>query len=250
MPGNGLARAVDREDRSGVAGLDDVPEDGASDRPLARGRADHGDRVRLEHGPQRRPDRGVVAKVHCLEVALVEPDREVDPDLPAVVAAGDLEPRVLEDPQHRPVLGQHLGDEALDPDLARLVRDLLEQPCGDPVRLAVVGHDERDLRQPRVAEADEARQADHPGALVGADGGGEEHALARPVRVEEARDHRIVDAPGGVEPQTHARRRELRQEPPHGVGVVVGRRAQAERAPASQDDVVNALPGGAHQDLP
>jgi hypothetical protein len=53
-----------------------------------------------------------------------------------------------------------------------------------------------------------------------------------------------------MEPQAHAGRREIGQEPPHGVGVALVRRTQAERAPASQDDIVNALPGGAHLNRP
>ena len=220
MAGDGLARAVHGKHRARVAGLEDVPENGAPDRILARGRADDSYRRRLEHGPQRRPHRGVIAKVDGLPVALVRADRELDSDLAAFVAVADLESGVLEDPQHRSVLGQHLGDEAFDPDCAGLLRDLLEQPSGDPVGLSVVSHGERDFRQAGVAQADEAGDADDSVALVRAHGAGQEHAFVRPVRVEEARDHRIVDAANAVESQAHARGREFRQEPPHGVRVV------------------------------
>ena len=49
----------------------------------------------------------------------------------ALERARDAEARVLEDAQHRRVLGQHLGDEALDPDRGRARGELLEQPRAD-----------------------------------------------------------------------------------------------------------------------
>ena len=226
-------------------------EDGAADRAVPRRRADDRHRRRFEHGPKRRADARVVAEVDRLAVSLVRADRELDPDLASVVRTADLEARVLEHFEHRPVLGHHLGHEALDADPPRFVGDPLEKAGGDAVGLAVVGDDERHLRQARVAQAREAGDADDPVGLVGAGGHGDQDSLAAPVRIEKVLDHRVVDPARAMEPQAHAGRREIGQEAPHGVRRPRSvRRTQAERAPASQDDIVNALPGGAHLNRP
>ena len=57
-----------------------------------------------------------------------------------------LEARVLDDSQHPCVVGHHLGDEALDPDRRRTLRQLLEHPRADAAPLVVVGDRERRLR--------------------------------------------------------------------------------------------------------
>ena len=57
----------------------------------------------------------------------------------------------LEDVQHRLVLGHHLGDEALDSDLGRARRELLQEPRADASPLVGVGNRERSFGGRRVA---------------------------------------------------------------------------------------------------
>ena len=145
---DGLAVAVDRVGGALEVGGEDVAEQLAADRPSPVRRADDGQRARLEERPQRGGDGAVVALVHARPERLGRGDRERDLDLAAVELARDVEARVPEDREHRAVLGQHLGDEALDPGRRARAGELLEQPRADPAPLMLVRDRERHLGAP------------------------------------------------------------------------------------------------------
>ena len=71
---------------------------------------------------------------------------------PPSSVARQLEAGRLEDAEHGAVVGQHRRHEALDPDLGRACRELLEQTRADAPALMLVGHGEGCLGQLRVAE--------------------------------------------------------------------------------------------------
>ena len=117
--GDRLAVAVDRVGGAGEVAGEDVAEELAADRAAPPRGADDGDAPRLEERPQRGDDRHVVARVDVLAVALGRRDRELHLELAALELARQLEAGRLEDAEHGAVVRQHLGDEALDPDLGR-----------------------------------------------------------------------------------------------------------------------------------
>ena len=130
--------------------------------------------ARLEERLERGGDGDVVALVDALLVARGRRDREAHLDLAALELARDLEAGVGEDREHRPVLGQHLGDEALDPGARPRRGELLEQARADAAALQLVGDGEGHLgrgglAQPHVArERDDALLARSPSAPTSA----------------------------------------------------------------------------------
>ena len=187
--GHGLAAAVHRVRGALELAGEDVPEDDAADRLAPCRGADHGDAGGREERAERGDDAEVVSLVDVTEVRLGRLDRERDLERPAVERARDAEARVLEDPHHRRVVGHHLGDEALDPDRGRALRELLEHARADAAPLLVVGDRERDLRGRRVAEPRIARQRDDV-LTVAAGERPDERASLDPVRLEERLDER------------------------------------------------------------
>ena len=186
----------------------------------------------------------MVALVHGLLVGRGLGDREPHLDLAPLERAPDLEPRVLEHRQHRPVLRHHDGDEALDPGGARQRRELLEQARPDSAALEVVGDGERDLgrvglAQPRVArEGDDAllaRVAERP----------EQRADVGPVRLDPRLDEPAPQLREAVEAQVAAPLGEAGEELEQRVGVRGVRRAQAQGAAVPEDDVAK-LGHGTH----
>jgi hypothetical protein len=194
-----LAVAVDRVGRTLEVGRQDIAEELPADRSAPAGCADDRQRARREERPQRRSDRGVVALVDAHLERLGRGDREANLDLAAVKLARDLEARVAEDLQHRRVLGQHLGDEALDPCRRRAQCQLLEQARPDPAALVLVRDRERDFGGGLVAQPHEFRDGDD---LVTRDA--EQHAAVVPVRLDEVLHEHAVDAPDPVEAQVQA----------------------------------------------
>ena len=105
-------------------------------------------------------------------------DIEVHGHDAVVESAGDFVAGGLEDLQHRTVLGQHLGGEALDPGFARGRGQVLQQDRTDPAALVGIGDVERHLGV-GVADPVEATAADdviadehdqrHPVAVVDVD---------------------------------------------------------------------------------
>ncbi len=90
----------------------------------------------------------------------------------------------------RLVLGEHLGDEAPDPGLARAGGELLEQPRADAAAVLLVGDGEGDLGGLGVAQAHVARERDDPLRAVLVGQRADERAPLDPVRVEAGLDER------------------------------------------------------------
>ena len=140
-----------------------------------------------KNGLERRDDGLVVAGLDVVAVALRRRDRELHLHLAALELAGQLEACRFEDAEHRAVLRQHVGDEALDPDLGRARRELLEQPGADAAALVLVGDRERRLGELAVAQSDIVGDGDEPLAFI-VDERADQHPTLLPVRVDEGLD--------------------------------------------------------------
>ena len=150
-------------------------------------------------------------------------------DLAALDLALDLEADVREDDEHVAVLGEHVGDEARDPELAGAERELLEQARADAAALLLVGHGERDLGRGRVAQARVARERDDALGLAVAGERADEGAALDQSGVEVRLDEAVVDRLQAVEAQVEAAVGEAREE----VDEARPRRRRAERAGAA-----------------
>ena len=232
---DGLAVAVDRVGRALEVGGEDVAKQLAADRPSPVRRADDRQRARLEERPQRGGHGAVIALVHTRPERLRRGDRKRDLDRAAVELACGVEARVPEDREHRGVLGQHLGDEALDPGGRGSQGELLEEPGADPAPLMIVRDRERHLGAPLVAQPHELRHGDD---LVCEDA--DEDAAVAPVRVGEVLDEGPVDGAHAVKAQVEAPVREAGEERLERVEVVGRRRAQPQRRAVPQDHVDRA----------
>jgi hypothetical protein len=238
--GDRLAPAVHRIGGSGEVCGEDVAEELPSDRPAPGRGAEHGDGPRLEEGPQRGDDPDVVALVDPRREALGGGDREPHLDRAALELAHDLEADVLEDVEHRAVLGQDLGQERLDPDGTCPGGQLLEEARAEPPAVQLVGDDERDLGGGRIAQSGPARERDHP-VVEDAD----ERSALRPVRLDERLDEARLGAYGTVEAQVAALVGEPGEERDEGVQVVTTGRPQSQRCPVAEDHVRRLRDNGA-----
>ena len=81
-------------------------------------------------------------------------------------AAGDLVAGVAEDLQHPDVVGQHLGDELLDADLAADLREVLEEQLADAALLVLVLHQEGDLRLVAARRRPAGSRSNWPIAII------------------------------------------------------------------------------------
>ena len=171
-------------------------------------------------------------------------DGEVEDHHAVLVLAGEPVADVTEGLDHPVVVGEHLGDEALDAPLAAGLGEVLEQQLRDATPLVLVLDEERDLR---------LAGPDHVVAAHGDHLPGQQHDERDPVdvvdlgealhvavgqrrhRAEEAVVLRLVGHPGV----------ELDQQP--GVG---GRdRPDVRRTPVTQEDVGLPVARGCRQVL-
>ena len=136
---------VDRVDRAGEPVLEQVPQQRVADLAVVVARPHDGDRRGCEQ-PRDRPGlAALLALVGDGEGVLGLVDRERQVDDAVLVGAFGLVAGVLEDPHHLAVLGQHLGDEALDAALAGGRGEVLEQHRAEPAALVGVLDQEGDL---------------------------------------------------------------------------------------------------------
>jgi len=108
-------------------------------------------------------------------------DPEAHVNDPRLRVAVELEARVREHAQHRPIAGQRVGGEASHSALARELGELLEEQGPESAALILVRDDERDLRGDRRGAAVIAGERDHALADLG-----DEHHVAREVDAREA----------------------------------------------------------------
>ena len=231
-----LGVRVDRVRRAREVAGHDVAEQLAADRAPPRRGAHDGHAGGREERRQRGGDGQVVAAVDALEVAGGRLDRQRHLGDAALVLALDLEARALEDAQHRAVVGQHLREEAADPHLAGLLRELLEQPRADALALQLVGDRERDLGARRVAQPHVAAERDDPLARRVGDRARQRAAL-EPVGIQHRLDEPRRRLREAVEAQVAALVGEVLEERDHARLVVVRGRAQAHRGAVAQYDV-------------
>ena len=132
--------------------------------------------------------------------------------------------------------GSTYGDEALDPDLGRARRELLEQPGADAAALMLVGDGEGRLGELGVAQADVVRDGDDSLAVL-VDERAQEHATLLPVRLDERLDEPRAQLREAVVAQVEAPLRQRAEEGQQGVGIVAAGRAKPQRAAVAEDDV-------------
>ena len=158
--GDRFSRAVHGVRRAYEVGGDDVAKELAADDAASLRRADHGDAGWGEERTERRRDGDVVALLDPRAELLGRCDREPNLDLAALERARHLEAGVSEDAEHGRVLGQHVGDEALDADVCRARCEPFEQPRRSSAPLQIVRDGECDLRSRRVTQARVLRRRD------------------------------------------------------------------------------------------
>ena len=200
---------------------------------------------RLEERAQRRCHSDVVALVDARLVAHRRRDRELDLDDAAVERPRRDEADVLEYGQHGPVLGEHLGDERLDPVSGGADGQLFQQAGSDPLALEVVCDSESGLGGVRVAQADVVAHGDdalaafvphHP----------DQGALFRPVRLDERAHEALAGKGEPVEAEEPATDGKIGEEVDERGDIVVRRGPQAERRAVTEDDVDSDV-GMVHQ---
>ncbi len=185
----------------------------------------------------------MIAAVGALEHVGRRGELELDLDDTVDVTALHLEAGVAEHAQHRTVLGQHLRDEALDADAARMHRETLEQPAPDAPALHVVRDDEGDLGARRVAQPDERPERDDPrvAGRVGELGDERERVLA--VAVQKRHREMCIDAHRALKAQMPRIGREPLEELDQRRLVVLRRLPQPQRRAVPEDDVFPHLSG-------
>ena len=194
--------------------------------------SDDRDRAGAEERLEGRPHRDVIARRDLLAIAAGGRDREPDLELAAFAGAGDREPCVAEDAQHRVVLVQHLGDELLDPGIRRVGREPLEQPGPDPTSLELVADRERDFCGAWIAQPDPVRESDDAAAERT-----EQRAALLPVRVEHGFHQLRAERRKAVEAEVAAVLREIREELDECIHVLRDGCSQPERRAVAEDDV-------------
>ncbi|GAA2852917.1 hypothetical protein GCM10020220_047740 [Nonomuraea rubra] len=201
QPGHLGGVRVDRMDRPVEAAVEQITQHLVAHRPLVAARADHGHRTRGEHPGQGRSRSLVIARLD----ALPQPGRGASGDVEVhhatLEAPRHVQTEVVQHPDHRPVLGQHVGDQRVHLVLGRVQRDVFEQQRAQPVAvhgvvdedgqvgLAVVHGDvlrDRDQPAPQsrhqgVPAVDAGGDAIHVG-MGGAPAAGEEAQVGRAFR--------------------------------------------------------------------
>ena len=187
----------------------------------------------------------MVALVQPLLVPLRASDRELDLDLAPGELARQLEAEALEDPEHVPVVGEDLGDEAVDPLASSPQCELLDEARPDATPLVRVGDGESRLGSGRIAQPLVVPDCDDDLPPVLGERP-EERAALDPVRLEELLDELRAEARKAVEAQVEAPLRECAEELHELLLVLSARRAEAQRRPVSQDDVGDVRSHSAH----
>ena len=178
----------------------------------------------------------MIAPVDVRAVARARLDRETNLDGASGDRPRDVEAGVLEDPQHRAVLVEHLGHEALDAGRGCGQRELLEQTGADAPALHRVLDGEGGLRRPRVAEAYPARDG-HDTFPAGLGEGADQRLAFHAVRLEEGRNEGRPDAGKPVKAEIQALLRQPGEEVEYRVGLHGLRRMEPQRRPVAEDDV-------------
>ena len=187
---------------------------------------------------QRSDDAEVVALVDVLDVARGRLDRKGDLERAVLQGARDAEAGVLENPEHRAVVADHLGDEPLDANRCSAPRELLEHARPHAAPLLVVGDGERDLGDLGVTETRVACESDDP-VLERPD----ERAPLDPIGIDERLDEGRADGGDAVKSQIEAPLRERVEEADERVDVGGMRRAEPQRSAVAQDHVREAVDG-------
>ena len=169
-------------------------------------------------------------------VALRDGDRKLDLHLATGAHASELEADRLEDAEHLPVVGHHLGEEPLDALGGCPSRKLLEQTGPDAATLERVGDGECDFGQRRIAQADVVGESHHVLSGVVPDRG-QQRSVLFPIGIQDALEDTVVDVPNPVETEVQAALREPSKEREQRLDVLALRRTQAKSGAVPQDDV-------------
>ena len=181
------------------------------------------------------PNSGVVAFLDAQLEPLGQRDRELHFDDAVGQLARQLESRALEDSEHRPVLVQHLGDEALDPDACGTRSQPLQEPC--PILSpAPSPRLQRGLGQGRVAQAHIVADRDDPLSVLVRERSQEGTSLG-PVRIEQRLHELRSQVREAVEAAVEALARERAVEVEQRLAVGCRRRPQSERPAVAEDHI-------------
>ena len=144
-PGDRVGAGVDHVDSAGEVAEDEVAHQRPADGVLPPAGADDRDRLRREEALDRGVLRAVLALLHHADrgVGRVDPEHQLHHAV--LERALHLVAGVLEGVDHRLVVGQHLGDELVDPPLAARLGEVLEQELADAAALVGVLDEEGDL---------------------------------------------------------------------------------------------------------
>jgi len=173
----------------------------------------------------------MVALADSLEHGLGRRDIQRNRQLPRRTPSPHGEAGVLENPQHWPILGHHLGVEAVDPAVGSDLRELLEHPHPDTTALIIVSHRKCDLGDAGFAQPGIAGDSYHA-TVVPAD---QRQAISAGGLRVGARDS--VGAAKAVEAEIPALRREAVVERLDVVEVRRRRGLQPQRRPIAQQNV-------------
>ena len=144
-PGHDVTARVDHVQRAGVPARQDGAQDGGADAGAVPAYAGHGDAARVEQGRERPGLGAALAGIGGRDGARRGRDAHLDADASRPRLAGDLEAGVEEDAEHRAVLGEHLGDEAADPQVAAGGREVLQEQAAEAASVLLLVDQEGDL---------------------------------------------------------------------------------------------------------
>ena len=137
---------MDDEDVSLEVVGEDRGEDGVPQSRCLPAHADHRDRPWVEQWSQRSRLGDEFAEIGGRHGGRRRCRAHLHAHHAGVEPAGDREPRVGEDADHRGVVGQDLGDEPAHPQVPAGGREVLEQQAAQPPAVLAVRHEEGDLR--------------------------------------------------------------------------------------------------------
>jgi hypothetical protein len=190
----------------------------------------------------------VIAPVDLVAISLCGGDPKLHLHSGSIEPPHGLEARLGEDTQHGRVLGQDLGDEALDALIGRERGEPLEHAGADPAPLKRIRDDECDLGSRGISQAGVAGQSDHALHAVVRERA-EQRSTIDPVGIEERLDDWRTNGSYAVESEVEALLREAREEAEQRNLVRCTRRPKAKRRPVAEDDVEGVGGYGHHRIL-
>ena len=205
---------IDRIDRTVKSGGDERAENPAADAGRVARRADERDGPGREQRPERRGGRQPAALFRGRDAPVRRRQRQLHLQRRVIEPRPDVESRIPEDVDHRPVLGHRRRLKALEAVGRREGRQLLQQQRRDASAVQVIVDGKRGLGD-EVGDPEIRGRGDDPFVVAGAAAGDQREALRRIGGRTEPIDHRIGRLAGDEEPVPPGLGRELVKEAAH-----------------------------------